>query len=129
MAQARSRVAVELNGLQLFGHHGWLPEERAAGRPYIIDLKLELATPVRRDELGATVDYSEVIAAIRELNETREFKLLETFAQEIARTVLERFPAVAGVEVMVRKPRPPLPAGVILEEAVAVARLEREDLG
>ncbi len=125
MPQARSRIAVVLKGLQLFGYHGWLPEERAAGGVFTIDLRLELAAPVR-DELGATVDYAEVLKAIRELNEAREFKLIETFAQEIARTVLARFPAVTGVEVEVHKPRPPLPPGVVLEEAVAVARLDRE---
>jgi dihydroneopterin aldolase len=117
-------VRIEVTGLKLFGHHGVGREEREAGQLFEIDLGIEGALGAR-DELSSTVDYLEVIRLAQALNERKEFRLLESFAQELAKELLERFPAAARVAVRIKKPRPPLPVGVQIEWFSAEVVLER----
>jgi len=99
-----SDVAIEVNGLELFGYHGVLEEEREDGQPFVFDLEL-LAhdAGVRSDKLGDTVDYTKVVACVRKLCEERRFNLIEALAAAVADELLERFD-VSRVRVRVRKP-------------------------
>jgi len=98
-----------LKGLEGYAHHGDMPEERALGGHFTIDL--ELVTDTRRaaqsDRLGDTVDYVKVEALARHILEKRRYHLLETLAERLAAALLKQV-GVAQVTVRVTK-RPPLP--------------------
>jgi dihydroneopterin aldolase len=110
-------VIIELHGLELFGYHGVLPEEKENGQPFWYDLELEVGGWGATDRIEEAVDYRLVVDAVREVNE-RRFDLLEALAWTVAETLLERF-AIARVKVRVRK----RPAGLPLEYSAAVAEL------
>jgi dihydroneopterin aldolase len=95
-------ATIELRGLALHGRHGALPEERARGQRFLFDVELDVPAPAR-DELGATVDYRLVAAAVRDVSDARAYVLLESLAAAVADELLRRFPAVR-VRVRVRKP-------------------------
>jgi dihydroneopterin aldolase len=108
-----------LHGIQFYGYHGVHEEERRLGQRFLVDveLHLDLAASGSRDDVSATVDYSQVHAAVVEIGTRQQFKLLETLASCIASTLLERF-AIRQVTVRATKPAPPLPgllAGVSVE--------------
>ena len=95
-----------IRGLALFGHHGVSLEERRRGQVFIVDARVDIERSKERDELSATVDYTAMMAALREQMETREFHLLESLAQALAGVLLERFPKIRRAQVRVRKRLP-----------------------
>jgi 7,8-dihydroneopterin aldolase/epimerase/oxygenase len=97
-------VTVELCGLELFGRHGVLDEERRDGQPFVFDLWLDVPeAAARSDRLEDAVDYRDVVAVVREISDGRAFHLLEALAGAVADAILGRFP-VERVRVRVRKP-------------------------
>jgi dihydroneopterin aldolase len=105
-------VVIEIHGLELRGFHGALAEERRDGQPFLFDVRLHAHDAgVRSDQLGDTVDYTEVVSCIREVSDSRRFNLIEALAAAVADTLVERFP-VGRVSVRVRKPLVKLDAAV-----------------
>ena len=100
---------IELRGLELFGRHGVLEEERRDGQTFLFDLVLDVGDAGASDRIEDAVDYRDVVEAVRELSDSQRFDLLEALAAAAADRLLERFPAVARVEVRVRKPQVALP--------------------
>lgn len=110
---------IELHGLEVFGRHGVLEEEKRDGQPFLYDLRLEVGDAGADDRLEHALDYREVVAAVEELSAERRFDLLEALAAAVADRLLE-LPHVRRVSVRVRKPNVALPV-----EFSAVS-LERE---
>jgi len=106
---------VELAGLELFGHHGVLEEEKENGQTFWYDLELEVGEWGTNDRIEDAVDYRLVVEVVREVNEQR-FELLEALASSVAETVMSRF-ALARVKVRVRK----RPAGLPVEYSAVTA--------
>ncbi len=107
-----SEVAIEIRGLEFQGRHGALEEERRLGQPFLFDVTLVVHDAgVRSDRLADTVDYTGVVARIREVSDGRSFNLIEALAAAIADDLLDRYP-VSRVRVRVRKPEVRLEAPV-----------------
>jgi dihydroneopterin aldolase len=108
-------VIIELQGLELFGYHGVLEEEKENGQTFWYDVELEVGEWGATDRLENAVDYRLVVDAVREVNE-RRFELLEALASTVAETLIDRF-ALAKVKVRVRK----RPAGIPVEYSAVTA--------
>ncbi len=115
---------IELRAMHFEGRHGALPFEAEEDQPFEVDvvIELDLAPAGSADDLGLTIDYGRVFAIAREVVEGPHVALLETLAERIATTVLQRHAAVRAVTVRVRKLRAPLPgrlawAGVEIRRA------------
>ena len=99
-----SEVAIEIQGLEVKGFHGVLPEERERGQRFVFDILLVAHDAgVRSDQLADTVDYTAVVTCVRKLCEERRFNLIEALAAAVADELLRSFP-VSRVRVRVRKP-------------------------
>jgi 7,8-dihydroneopterin aldolase/epimerase/oxygenase len=97
-------TTIELAGIELYGYHGVLEEERRDGQRFVFDVRLEVPDGTGADDrLEGTVDYRRVAALVREISDSRKFQLLEALAAALADAMLDRFPADA-VRVRVRKP-------------------------
>lgn len=116
-----------LKGMQFYGCHGVLPEERELGQPFIVDLELycDLKEAGLGDDLSKTVDYSRVFTVVEGIVTGKPCKLIESLAERIARLILEEFP-VDRVLVRVRKPHAPL-RGIFTDVAVEITRSRDED--
>ena len=108
-------MIIELAGLELYGYHGVLEEERENGQEFWFDLELEVGEWGANDRIEDAVDYRLVVEVVREVNEQR-FELLEALASTVAETVMSRF-ALARVKVRVRK----RPAGLPVEYSAVTA--------
>ena len=118
-------MTIELRGIELYGFHGVLPQEREHGQLFVVDLELELdpeiaATAAESDRIEDAVDYRDVVDVVGEVSDARAYQLLEAFSTALADTLLARFPLVR-VRVAVRKPevvlaRPVADAAVVVEQ-------------
>lgn len=99
---------ITLTGLQVFGRHGVLDEERRMGQPFVIDLALGLAAADRGDRLDRTVNYAEVAQQVHDLVAGDPVDLVETLAERIAAVCLAH-ELVQRVRVVVHKPQAPIP--------------------
>jgi dihydroneopterin aldolase len=95
-------ITVELAGLEIFGHHGATEAEQELGGTLEFDVEWDVDDAAVADDLEQTVDYVQVAASVREVSESRRFRLLEALAAAVAEAVLARFP-VERVRVRVRK--------------------------
>lgn len=113
---------ITLAGMEFFGYHGVLPQERANGQRFVVDLHVaaELSEAASSDDLSNTVDYSALAEIAQSCVEGEACNLIETLAGRIANAVLQQ-PVVETVRVTVHKPDAPL--GVSLADvAVSVER-------
>jgi len=109
-------VIVELHGLEVFGRHGVLEEERLDGQTFVYDVEVEVQEP-GSDRIDDAVDYRLVAACVQEVSDSRSFELIESLAVAVADALVEQL-AVSEVRVRVRKPRP---AGIAAEWSSATA--------
>jgi dihydroneopterin aldolase len=98
-------VRIELSGLVVFGHHGYLEEERRLGQRFLVDLWADIdGDATETDRIEDTVDYRRLAALVREVFGGEERLLLEGLAGAIADGIVDRHPTVERVRVRVRKP-------------------------
>jgi dihydroneopterin aldolase len=109
-------VIVELYGLEVFGRHGVLPEEKLDGQTFVYDVELEVDEPAS-DRIDDAVDYRLVADCVREVSDSKSFDLIESLAVAVADALLDRL-AVSRVRVRVKKPRP---AGIAAAWSAATA--------
>ena len=96
-------MQIELEGIELHGYHGVLPDERERGQRFLFDLWLDVRDDAMSDKLADAVDYREVVSAVREVSDAHAFQLLEALATAVADELLARFP-IESARVRVRKP-------------------------
>jgi 7,8-dihydroneopterin aldolase/epimerase/oxygenase len=96
-------VIVEIHGLEVFGRHGVGEEERRAGQTFLFDVTVEVGEPAE-DALKATLDYRALRDTVREISDSRPYRLLESLASAAADEIASRFAVVDAVTVRVRKP-------------------------
>jgi dihydroneopterin aldolase len=101
---------IELRGLRVDAICGVLPHERTAPQPLELDVDIEadLSAAGTTDELGDTIDYGAVTAAVERVATTLEPQLLEHLAEELAAAVLALDVRVLAVTIAVRKLEPPV---------------------
>ena len=95
---------IHIEQLEIQARVGVTDEERA--RPQRITVSLTIWPEANfshlGDDIGRTVNYSEVCRTARELVESRPARLIETLASEVADDLLKQFP-LRAVEVELRK--------------------------
>ncbi|MCL1853289.1 MAG: 2-amino-4-hydroxy-6-hydroxymethyldihydropteridine diphosphokinase [Peptococcaceae bacterium] len=119
--EIQSGNKIRLRGMEFFAFHGVMPEERALGQRFVVDVDLTLvhAGAYCRDDLDLSVDYTRVYSKIAEVM-TRTFCTIEYVAEQIAQELLTDF-ACSGVRVEVHKPAAPI-QGVLEDVSVEIVR-------
>jgi 7,8-dihydroneopterin aldolase/epimerase/oxygenase len=122
LAAQRPLDRITLTGISGYGHHGVFAAERELGQRFVVDLtcELDLATAGAEDDLGQTIDYAGLAAAVVADVEGDPLELIEALAERIANTCLS-YEAVQRVGVTVHKPNAPLPVQVA-DVAVTLTR-------
>ena len=97
-----------IRGLRCRGRQGPTPAEQQQAHDYLVDVELsmDVADAVAKDELAAAVDISAVASCVRDEVARRPRVLLERLTADVARALLERFERITEVRVRVEKPEP-----------------------
>jgi dihydroneopterin aldolase len=110
-------LIVELHGLEVFGYHGAYEEERRSGQLFLWDVQLDVGDRGADDDLEHALDYTHVVARIRELSDARRFNLLEALATTVADALYEQFEPTR-LKLRVRKQ----PAGLGVEHSAVIVQ-------
>ncbi|MBT4445822.1 dihydroneopterin aldolase [archaeon] len=96
---------VQIIGAKYSVNLGVSEKERANKQTVILDLSMnvDISVCTKSDEIKDAVNWSEVNALIKELVESKEYKLLEKMIEEISELLLSNFP-VEKVELKLKKP-------------------------
>lgn len=99
-----------IQGLEIFAHHGVLPEEKRDGQYFYLDIELaaDLSSASVSDNLNDTINYDEVCRIAGEVMTDNTYDLIEKAAGEVCSALLEAFPAVEQITLTLRKPSAPV---------------------
>ncbi|KAA8500057.1 Dihydroneopterin aldolase 1 [Porphyridium purpureum] len=102
-----------LQDMEFYGFHGCIDAEAELGQRFKVSVEmgtnLELAG--KSDNPSDTIGYDQVMDEVREVVQGTRRKLVETVAEDIAETLLEKYHRAANVRVKVIKPNAPV-AGI-----------------
>jgi 7,8-dihydroneopterin aldolase/epimerase/oxygenase len=100
---------IHVTGIEVWGRHGVLTDERAKAQRFLIDLSVmfDSAPAAASDDLNDTVDYGILAERVHAVVESESYRLIETVAGRVADTVLAD-PRVSSVRVTVHKPQAPI---------------------
>jgi len=99
-----------IKGLRVSACHGVNQSEKESPQPFIVDavLHADLTAARESDDLNDTVNYAAAAKAIRDELLSNSYDLIERAADCIAKRLLRDFDKIAGVEIMLKKPRAPM---------------------
>ncbi len=101
-----------IKGLEVFSYHGVNQSEKEEGQEFVLDaeLSLDLSTPCATDNLWDTVSYAKAIKLCKRLMSDERNNLIERVAQRLADGLLEEYPSVESVKILLKKPNAPIKA-------------------
>jgi len=96
---------VFINGLAVEAIIGVYDWERIAPQRLIVDLVMEwdMARAAADDDIRATLDYAAISQRVAEFAAASSYELVETFADRLARSIIEEF-SVPWLRLRVTKP-------------------------
>lgn len=100
-----------IKDLEIYAHHGVLPEEKKNGQTFFVsaELMLDLRPAGTSDDLSKTVNYADVCEDIRRTMQEESYDLIEAAAEAVAEHILLSYPLIKGVHIVVSKPQAPIP--------------------
>jgi len=95
--------------IRFYGHHGVTPAQQEVGAWFSVDveLTLDLTPAALSDDLGAGVDYGQVVQRVVAVGTGERVHLIERLAGLLCEALLREYPA-RDVTVTVRKVTAPL---------------------
>ena len=117
-----------IKGLKLFAYHGVNPEEKVDGQNFVLDITATLNADRAKqtDNVDDTVSYAKILKTARAVFCEKSYDLIETVANKVGMAIMETYPALNSVTVLLMKPEAPIKAEF---EYVAVEEtINREDL-
>lgn len=100
-----------LKNLRFHARHGVLPQERAIGGEFVVNIraKYPLEKAVESDDVADTLNYAEMFEIINKEMQTPSC-LLEHVAGRIGQSILEKMPMIETLDVTLEKINPPMGA-------------------
>jgi len=99
---------IKLKNIQLYGMHGVEKIEKQNGQQFEIDVEVLISRDlIIDDEINKTVNYCDLYNYIVHLFSEKEYSLIETLANNISMSILQKF-NVKECKVLIRKPNAPI---------------------
>tara|TARA_Y100001968_G_scaffold14564_1_gene11759 strand:- start:61 stop:450 length:390 start_codon:yes stop_codon:yes gene_type:complete len=109
MSQFNNLSAIHIKDLDLWAHVGVLESERLHGQSFLLDISfwLDLDDSSKLDQLDKSIDYSEVIKAIKKLSFEIKCLTIEYFSDQIL-NLLESLYGPVPINIRLTKCSPPI---------------------
>ncbi|MBO5065355.1 MAG: dihydroneopterin aldolase [Clostridia bacterium] len=101
-----------IKGLKLFAYHGVNPEEKVDGQNFILDITAELDVKKAQlsDNVDHTVSYAKIIKTATAVFTEKSYNLIETAANKVGVAIMQEYPKLRSVTVLLKKPEAPIKA-------------------
>jgi 7,8-dihydroneopterin aldolase/epimerase/oxygenase len=106
----RELNVIRMKNAVFYAYHGAMQDEQNLGGKFECDVEMhcDFSAAAESDSLKRTVDYERVYSFVQEMILEKKYRLLETLATTIARSLLREFFNIETVTVRLRKPHPPV---------------------
>ena len=106
----RDYSLIRIRDLKVFGHHGVYQEETDFGQNFYVcvDAYQDTAPAASMDELMLTTNYADMCDHIVKFLTENTYKLIETAAEELSKSLLLKYTLVNSVVVEIKKPEAPI---------------------
>ena len=100
-----------LKDIRIFAHHGVLPQERAVGAYFTLNLRIQtdFSRAQATDDLAGTISYADAFEVVK-AEMAVPSQLLEHVAGRICQALFDRFPAAEAIHLELLKENPPMGA-------------------
>ena len=105
-----SLTRITIKNAQYYAYHGVRGEERKLGGKYEVDLDMwyDAKPAFIKDDVNYALNYEEAMFLISEVVLNEQYSLIETIANEILSSLMEKFGQLMKAQVRVRKLSVPL---------------------
>ena len=103
---------LNLNNMEFVTCHGVLPEEKVTPQKFIVDVKIEtdkIVEAAKTDKIDNALNYVGVYETIKDIMMNRNYDLIETIAEKISLSIVNKFDCIISVDTKVTKVNPPIP--------------------
>ncbi|MBO5897272.1 MAG: dihydroneopterin aldolase [Clostridia bacterium] len=119
-----------VKGLRLFAYHGVNPEEKVDGQNFVLDITACLDADLAKatDNVDDTVSYARIIKTARAVFTERSYDLIEVAANKVGVEIMNTYPKLQQVTVLLMKPEAPIKADfdyVAVEETITREDMEK----
>ncbi|MGV8905248.1 MAG: 2-amino-4-hydroxy-6-hydroxymethyldihydropteridine diphosphokinase [Acetobacterium sp.] len=99
-----------IKDLEVFAYHGVFPEEKSLGQKFLISvtLTLDMREAAITGDLTKSVHYGELAHALEKEFQKESYDLIETAGEKLTSYVLNNYPMVSKVKIMIKKPWAPI---------------------
>lgn len=101
-----------IKGLKIFAYHGVNPEEKVDGQNFVLDITAELDVKKAQlsDNIDHTVSYAKIIKTAKAVFTEKSYDLIETAANKVGMAIMQEYPKLRSVTVLLKKPEAPIKA-------------------
>jgi 7,8-dihydroneopterin aldolase/epimerase/oxygenase len=123
--QTMDRISIK--GMQFWGYHGVLEQEKSLGQRFTVDaeLFLDLSDAGKTDSLEKTVSYADIFKLIEVETTTSCYDLIERLCYRLVGVVLAFDERIKTVQITISKPQAPI-VGMFETVAVTMKRDRNE---
>lgn len=100
---------IEIKNIEIYAHHGVLPEENTIGTTYLVDVAVwaDVEKAAKTDEVENTISYADLNHII--LAEMKiQAKLLEHLCHRITHKIHQQFSSIQKIKLTIKKLAPPM---------------------
>jgi len=96
--------------LEFYAYHGVKKEEKKLGGKFQVDVELvyDSKNAVIKDDINFAVNYEEIVFTVSEIVLNESYDLIETLANEILNSIMDKYEEVKKVKVKIRKLNVPM---------------------
>lgn len=101
---------IYLKDIEIFANHGVFQEEKTLGQKFILslELSLDIKEAATTCDLTKSVHYGELSHKVIEVFQEESLDLIESVVNKVASFVLDDYPMVKAVKVLLKKPWAPI---------------------
>lgn len=101
---------IYLKDIEIFANHGVFQEEKTLGQKFILslELSLDIKEAAITFDLTKSVHYGELCHKVVEVFQEESLDLIESVVNKVASFVLDDYPMVKAVKVLLKKPWAPI---------------------
>ena len=106
-------LTIQVEGINVYGTHGFYDHEKTNSQNFRIDLLIELKENIlnfenyKSESFENTINYENLVNEVINVSDSNSFDLIETFAYEILNS-LRKYKNISKATVTIHKPNSPL---------------------